>query len=148
MSSAAHAQSSQPELDAMLKRVMPNTFKLSGTCKRLATPKGDETTACDKELINMAFASGNSSFIATMKKKGSIAFRGRDSAAKGNVARIAVNTILLTGKSFAPATELKATGSCTYTNPNKGPVRVECSADTIEGKYELSYISDGVWPPK
>jgi hypothetical protein len=147
-SAAGHAQSAQPELDAMLKRVIPNTFKLSGTCKRLMTPEGDQTKVCEKELINVAFASGNSSFIATMKNKGGIAFRGRDSAAKGDVATIRVNLILLTKTSFAPAVELKSKGQCTYTNPNKGPLHVECTADTANGKYELSYVSNGVWPPK
>jgi hypothetical protein len=147
-STVGHAQSAQPELDAMLKRVMPNTFKLSGTCKRLTTPEGDQTAACDKELINVAFASGTSSFIATMKNKGGISFRGRDSAAKGDVATIRVNMILLTKASFAPAVELKAKGQCIYTNPNKGPLHVDCTADTANGKYELSYVSNGVWPPK
>ena len=140
--------SGQAALELMLKQTVQNTIKLNGTCKLLMTPEGDQTHDCEPVLINMAFASGNSSFIVTIKDKGGITFRGKDSAAVGDTASLSVSTILITGTSFAPAIELKATGRCTYTNPNAGPVHVECSAKTDRGTYQLSYISDGVWPPR
>ena len=142
------SESGQAALENMLKQTMQNTFKLNGTCKLLMTPEGDQTHDCEPELFNMAFASGNSSFIVTIKDKGGISFRGMDSAAVGNTASLSVSTILLTGTSFAPAVELKAKGRCTYTNPNAGPVHVECYAKTDRGTYQLSYDSDGNWPPQ
>ncbi len=151
-SANAQAQSAAPKGDAafeaMLKNATQNTFKLNGTCKLLVTPEGDLTKDCEPELINMAFASGNSSFIATIKGKGGISFRGKDSAAVGNIAVLHVSMILLTGSDFSPPIELKAKGKCTYTNPNAGPVLVECAAETSNGDYKLSYVSDGIWPPK
>ncbi|MBX9859855.1 MAG: hypothetical protein K2Y20_09735 [Sphingomonas sp.] len=147
-SSAGDAQTSAPsgraDFDRMLSGI--TTIKLSGSCKRLVTPEGDQTPLCDNELINLAFASGNSSFIATMKGKGGITFRGRDSAAKGDVATLKVSTILVTGADVAPFVSLNAKGVCTYTNPNKGPVQVNCTANTDAGKYELSFVSDGTLP--
>ena len=142
------SESGQTAFENMLKQATQNTFKLNGTCKLLMTPEGDQTHDCEPELINMAFASGNSSFIVTIKDKGGITFKGKDSAAVGNTASLSVSTILLTGTSFAPAIELKAKGRCTYTNPNAGPVHVECSAKTDRGTYQLSYESDGNWPPR
>ncbi|MDH4743191.1 hypothetical protein OMP43_04080 [Sphingomonas sp. CBMAI 2297] len=126
-----------------------SVLKMNGACNRLTTPEGDRTPECDKQLINIAFASGNSTFLATMEGKGSISFRGRDSAARGDVATIALRSVILTGTDLSsPPVEIKAKGQCTYTNPHKGPIQVECSANTAKGKYELSYVSDGVWPPK
>jgi hypothetical protein len=141
-------QKTDPAFEAMLKGTLMNTYKLNGTCKALITPEGDLTKDCDPELINMAFPSGNSSFIATIKDKGSISFRGKDSPAVGDIATLKVSTILLTGTTASDAVALKAKGKCTYTNPNVGPVQVECEASTDRGTYRLSYTSDGVWPPK
>lgn len=144
---AAPAQS--PEMEAMLQRMLKqNVFVLHGTCSRLMTPDGDQTSSCGSDLTNMAFSSGNSSFIATVTDKGSVSFRGRDSAAQGDLATIKLDTIILTGADVSNITSIKARGQCTYTNPNKWPVRVECEASTPRGKYELSFVSDGVWPPK
>ena len=144
MGSTATAQT---DFEKMLSNV--RTFNINGTCNRLVTPEGDQTQICDAQLLNMAFPSGNSSFIATMKDKGGISFRGRDSAAAGDIATIKLDTIILTGKDLSsPPVTIKAKGECTYTNPNKGPIHVDCSADTARGKYELSFVSDGVWPPK
>ena len=138
-----------PEMDAMLQRMLDqNVFVLHGTCSRLTTPDGDQTSSCGNDLTNTAFSSGNSSFIATIKDKASVSFRGRDSAARGDVATIKLDTVILTGTDVSQITSIKARGQCTYTNPNKGPVHVECEASTPRGKYELSFVSDGVWPPK
>jgi hypothetical protein len=151
-SSAGQAQSpprpGMVDLEAMLSKVLQNTYKLTGTCKRLLTPEGDQTRLCDPEVINLVLRSGNSSFIATTKGKGGISFRGKDSPAKGDVASLKVFMILLSGNGPTPAIEVKAKGQCTYTNPNKGPVNVECLAKTSKGAYQLSFVSDGVWPSK
>ncbi len=149
--SPASAQTSSPNGPSDFEKMLAGTsvLKINGSCKRLETPDGDQTSNCDNELINIAFSSGNSSFAATIKGRGGITFRGKDSAARGDVAAIELATILLTGTDLStPPVELKAKGRCTYTNPNKGPIQVECSADTVKGKYTLSYVSDGVWPPK
>lgn len=124
-------------------------FTISGTCNRLVTPKGDQTPACDTALVNLAFTSGKSSFIATIRDEGSVSFFGRDSAAKGDIATIKLTTVILGGEDLkTKSVELSAKGECTYTNPNKGPIHVDCAADTARGRYELSFVSDGVWPPK
>ena len=128
--------------------MMPSIFKLNGTCSKLVTPDGDLTGECGAELLNMAFASGNSSFVATIKDKGAVSFRGRDSAAKGDTAAIKLDSIILTGADPSQMATVEAKGQCTYTNPNKGPIHVECKAKTAKGAYELSYVSDGVWPPR
>lgn len=150
-SSTVSAQTAPPIGTSEIERMLAgtSTFKINGTCKRLATPEGDQTQDCGAELVNVAFSSGNSSFVAEIEGKGSISFRGKDNAAMGDVATIKVATILLTGTDpSTPPVVIKAKGTCTYTNPNKGPIHVECSADTATGKYELSFVSDGVWPPK
>jgi hypothetical protein len=148
-SGAASAQTAPPTGDSELEKMLAgtSTYKINGTCNRLLSPEGDQTAECDKELINVAFPSGNSSFIATTRK-GGVSFRGRDSAAKGDVATIRLTSVILTTDLSTPPVEIKAKGQCTYTNPNKGPIHVDCSADTANGKYELSFVSDGVWPPQ
>jgi hypothetical protein len=143
----AQMPSQSPEMDAALKRMMQNVIMLEGTCQRLITPQANQTNVCDKQLVNMVFPSGNSSFMVTIPN-GSISFRGRDSAAKGDVATVKVDTILLSVVDSKQMSSIKAKGRCTYTNPNIGPLKVTCLAKTGKGNYELLFLSNGVWPPK
>ena len=101
-----------------------------------------EAIAVGAQLINIAYVSGESSFMIAVGDGNMVSFFGRDSTAVGNAATIAISRITAT---FGDdTTSLSARGQCRYTNPYAGVSTVTCNATTARGlRYSLVFRSDG-----
>ena len=116
---------------------------LTGTCQMLQTPDGDKTSVCDQRLMNVAYKSNHSSFKTIFGGQTIVSFYGNDQAAIGNRAEIQLLKIVTTEVKTLKSSVILARGTCSYTNPNAGPVHIDCIADTDNGNYVLHFLSDG-----
>jgi hypothetical protein len=145
---AGHLQSAGDLLQKLTKYVAT----LKGTCTKaeamgvLIDPK-----ICLPEIMNSEYRDGHLAFtFITQKSEGVavISFSGygpdqihinRDDVMQP------IDKIIFTFQGSSDY--LKASGSCSFSNPYKGtPSSVSCSATTSEGKFSGEFITDGVSP--
>ena len=134
---AASAPSEQSVADRI-----DNIATLGGQCQSLVVANDNHNDVCGAQLINIAYVSGESSFMIAVGDGNMVSFFGRDSTAVGNAATIAISRITAT---FGDdTTSLSARGQCRYTNPYAGVSTVTCNATTARGlRYSLVFRSDG-----
>jgi len=119
---------------------------LSGTCSALIVGGEDRTAECKSTTINNAYKTGNSSFMFVMGDA-IVSFFGRDTAAVGDQAVIHLTRVFVNnGGKVDERQSSDVSGTCTYTNPNKGPVRINCEANGTKGKFRAVFTSDGKPP--
>src|SRR5215210_3243976 len=119
------------------------TGMLNGTCSALMVGGEDRTADCKATAINNAYPNGNGSFMFLMGDE-IVSFFGRDTKAVGDQAvihltRVSVNN----GGMVDQRRSSDVSGTCTYTNPNKGPVRITCEATGAKGRFRAVFTSDG-----
>jgi len=121
---------------------------MKGACSLLVVGGVDMTRQCNPTVINNAYPSGRSSFMFVYGDL-VVSFFGEDSAAVGDQATLQVEEIgVARGRADGSASRVphSVRGTCTYTNPYKGPSRIICSATGKEGSYRAEFPSDGKPP--
>lgn len=120
---------------------------VNGTCESFSFRGRDASNRCDGKLINAAYKTGRSSFSFALTDLAIVLFSGADGPFRGNHATIKLDRLIFTLLGTEPkAHRIPATGACTYTNPDAGPVRVHCSASTKFGTFAGSFLGDGKEP--
>ncbi len=135
-------------LPAAQQGIAPGTVMgtLTGTCSALIVAGVDRTAECKSNAINTAYKTGNSSFMFLMGDT-VVSFFGRDTTAVGDQATIHVTRVFVNnGGKLDERQSSDVSGTCTYTNPHKGPVRVNCETTGTKGKYRAVFTSDGKMP--
>ena len=135
-------------LPAAQQGIAPGTVMgtLTGTCSALIVAGVDRTAQCNATIINAAYKTGNGSFMFAMGDT-VVSFFGRDSAAVGDQATIYLTKVFVNnGGKLDERQSSDVSGTCTYTNPHKGPVRVSCEAIGAKGKYRAVFTSNGKMP--
>jgi hypothetical protein len=119
---------------------------LTGTCSSLIVGGVDRTAQCSATIVNAAYKTGNGSFMFAMGDT-VVSFFGRDSAAVGDQATIYLTKVFVNNGGKLDARQSSdVSGTCTYTNPHKGPVRLNCEATGAKGKYRAVFTSNGKMP--
>jgi hypothetical protein len=120
---------------------------MNGTCKQLTIADKDASSGCEGKLTNTIYKTGRSGFTFLVGDLAVVTFSGADSAAKGNSATIHLDKVIFTliGTGTDPNV-IRATGTCTYTNPYVGPSHVTCSASTKSGRFSAAFVSNGQPP--
>jgi hypothetical protein len=126
---------------------------ISGRCESLKNGSKTEY-ACKPVLTSFKYSNGRESFsyFEAKPKNASggivVSFSGIDPDAMRNADGAIVKKIdlVVTGTAAAPLTQLKADGTCTYTDPFAGKATIVCQADTALGRFSGRFQSDGVPP--
>jgi hypothetical protein len=129
---------------AATKTKLIKTLTFSGQCNKLIT--ADRPRPCENVFVNTAHQNGRIGFYFGVNET-VVAFSGIGSRQiKQGENRIAqpIDGVLtlLDGKSA----EFNATGTCRFNNPMLGPMTVDCTADTAQGRYEGHFVTDGSPP--
>lgn len=120
---------------------------MNGKCTQLTVAGMDSTRACEGKITNTMYKTGRTGFVFMVGDFAVVTFSGMDSPAKGDQTATRLDRIIFTLiGTGTPPNDIPATGSCTYTNPDAGPSRINCSATTGEGKFSGSFVSDGQPP--
>ena len=131
---------------------------IDGTCSSLVVADVDQSPKCPTWLHNTAYEDNYSSFRLITDDGLVISFFGYDNEAKGDVAHLSVERVLITsapkaesGQSDADlfsqaksnTLDLKAEGDCEYTNPSLPDSHVNCEAK-VDGKiYSFKFHVTG-----
>ena len=117
---------------------------LRGQCVSLVV-RGAAGRPCGAQILNSAHSDGRSGF--SFFTDGEVVdFVGQDSAAVGDRATLQVDTkIVARTDTHGPLRPhlIRASGTCTYTNPYAGVATITCTAATPEGEFSALFRSDG-----
>jgi hypothetical protein len=124
--------------------------QMNGKCVRLKFASTDATKACENKIINETYKSGRVGFTFVAGDLAIVAFSGAGQTQRKLTADKVLQPIdaifwTLIAQGAKPIS-VKATGSCTYTNPYKGPSSISCVAHTDQGDFQGNFLSDGQPP--
>jgi hypothetical protein len=121
-----------------------------GTCIKLLFAGHDGTAKCKGLLLNEVFRDGRSGFTFTVGDLAVISFSGFGSKqVKDSPDKVTqpIDTVIFTLIGVGtPPNRIMAVGTCTFSNPNVGPMLVRCSSHTENGLFEATFRSDGHAP--
>jgi hypothetical protein len=132
---------------------------VEGHCSSLIIGDVDRTGDCPDSLINTAYEDNYSSFKVVVGTGLIVSFFGYDHEAKGDIAHLTVQRIIVTptpkeepGDSMADLVakaekatrDLKANGDCEYSNPELPDTHVDCTATVDDGTtYSFKFHPTG-----
>ena len=122
---------------------------VEGKCEQLVIGGEDLTSICKGVILNTAYKSGRTGFLFVATNKAIVTFSGVDSPAVGDEASSRLDGIILSRLSQDKPNPvgIPARGACLYGNPYRGPARITCTAETDQGPFRASFLSDGK-PPR
>lgn len=132
---------------ASKQRPGPQVIVVRGQCARLEAPKLVLTDACNGALTSASFPTGRTELNFTTKDSLTVTFSGlgtgqikpdTDSAIQP------VDSVIVAFNGKSGTT--KAVGLCRLANPYKGPVKINCFAETADGSYAGDFMTDGSEP--
>lgn len=118
---------------------------LQGKCTRLITPEGDRTKDCNTALGLVSYSNGRHSFWFSIPNSSLIAFSGMDEEQDGDDAVLRVDLLSFASDPSAVHGGAGA-GSCSFSDPSKGPAHIRCEGTSEAGKFVAEFISDGKPP--
>lgn len=137
---------------ARMATSVPTPFKtvytLSGSCSTLSAPTADYTKSCAGTLFRIIYPDGRESYAFGVEGKALISFSGFAAADSPGSSIVKIDHLTVTyGPKAAPKVEPHdATGFCSLTIPNfpnGDRFGVKCIAQSRDGPYRGSFISDG-----
>jgi hypothetical protein len=123
---------------------------LKGTCERLVMAGNNLSQGCGGTIIQSIYSTGRTGFTVLVGDKGTaVTFSGIEGEkpdADSQLQSVDMVILNLNIQGVAP-TSTKASGSCAYSNPFKGPMTISCQAvDTDKKAYLLQFRTDGNEP--
>jgi len=119
--------------------------EIEGQCTKFVYA-GRALDGCKNVLLNTIYKDGRTGFYL-LSGSNIVTFSGHGSRqVKRGVDDIIqpIDTVItaINGK----ASGIKATGSCRFGNPYKGAVKIQCAADTRNGRFEADFLTNGQPP--
>jgi hypothetical protein len=123
---------------------------IKGKCTSLILRGSEYTRACIPRVLNEVFTDSRTGFTFTAGDTAVISFSGIGRLQKKDdpnhvTQPLDMVIVSLIGMGARP-NKIRATGACTYSNPNVGAVKISCSAHTEMGQFEGKFLSDGQPP--
>lgn len=141
----------QPDVASGAAPAESSMFQVTGTCSSVVFA-GQEYSSCDPRVMSYTRSDGRVGFTFYASDVAMIDFSGpgaqqrnlTDHSAAQPIDRVTVTLAGMGGA--AKPTETTATGACSYEDPFSRKARIECHADTGQGRFGASYVTDGNQP--
>lgn len=115
---------------------------LQGKCTRLIIPDGDRTKDCNTALGLVSYSNGRHSFWFSIPNSSLIAFSGMDEEQYGDDSILRLDLVSFASDPAAVHSGAGA-GSCSFSDPTKGPAHIRCEGTSEAGKFVAEFVSDG-----
>jgi hypothetical protein len=125
----------------------PKLIGIDGRCGRLTIYSADASAKCKGKMIGTSYSDGRAGFYFVTSDGQTITFSGDGKQQIMKNADKAVQPVdrIIFG---APGNSrpIKAVGTCTFSNPYAGAGTVVCDAETAEGTFNGSFVTNGQKP--
>jgi hypothetical protein len=124
------------------------TVVVEGACQNLTVGGEDHTTNCKGTLLNTEYSDERTGFyFVTTAEQVTVTFSTRgDQEQKIDADTVTAPVDMVIVSSGGKIDRLQATGTCQFGNPYKGPMLIECTADSERGRFEGAFLTDGKEP--
>jgi hypothetical protein len=124
------------------------TVVVEGACQNLTVGGEDHTTDCKGTLLNTEYSDERTGFyFVTTAEQVTVTFSTRgDQEQKIDADTVTAPVDMVIVSSGGKIDRLQATGTCQFGNPYKGPMLIECTADSERGRFEGAFLTDGKEP--
>jgi hypothetical protein len=124
------------------------TVTVEGACQKLTVGGGNHTADCKGTLLNTEYDDERTGFyFVTATEQVTVTFSTRgDQEQKIDADTVTAPVDMVIVSSDGKIDQLQATGTCQFGNPYKGPMLIECTADSERGRFEGAFLTDGKEP--
>jgi hypothetical protein len=124
------------------------TVVVAGACQNLTVGSEDHTADCKGTLLNTEYSDERTGFyFVTTTDQITVTFSTRgDQEQKIDTDTVTAPVDMVIVSSRGKIDKLQATGTCQFGNPYKGPMLIECTADSERGRFEGAFLTDGKEP--
>ncbi|HEU0149821.1 MAG TPA: hypothetical protein VFR21_23440 [Bradyrhizobium sp.] len=124
------------------------TVVVEGACQHLTVGGEDHTTDCKGTLLNTEYSDERTGFyFVTTAEQVTVTFSTRgDQEQKIDADTVTAPVDMVIVSSGGKIDRLQAKGACQFGNPYKGPMLIECTADSERGRFEGAFLTDGKEP--
>ena len=123
------------------------TVGVEGACQNLTIGGEDHTTNCKGTLLNTEYDDERTGFYFATTDQVIVTFSSRgDQEQKIDTDTVTAPVDEVIVSSGGKIDRLQATGACRFGNPYKGPMLIQCTADTERGRFEGAFLTDGKQP--
>jgi len=121
---------------------------VEGACQNLTIGGEDHTATCKGTLLNTEYDDERTGFyFVTTTEQITVTFSTRgDQEQKPDADTVTAPVDMVIVSSGGKIDRLQATGTCQFGNPYKGPMLIECAADSERGRFEGAFLTDGKEP--
>jgi hypothetical protein len=122
---------------------------LEGICVELVVSDDDVTGRCNGVMLRTVYKDGRLGFMFVAHDIATATFTGEHGPELGDDKTIHLDRVILaTFKDNKPVPfTFPANGTCVSTDPDFGPAKITCRANTDHGLFSGSFVSNGK-PPK
>lgn len=130
------------------QRTLRATAVVKGFCNKFIAYDKDVTDRCDDKVVNAEYSDGRNSFtFISTDGVLVVTFSGEGKKQIHLGADVTVQPLDLILANFqGQGSQMKAVGTCKFTNPYDGKASITCAADTPPGQFSGSFITDGDEP--